>query len=122
MESIEIKSPILISVIRSVRILSLVGLVLGSVSLIAGIGFSWPIKELFILTVVIFFSIILLIISEGLSKKKGWAWYLGISISAIGFICAFFVNPLFKLFIGVISGLIFLGLLYYRKEYLKTKN
>ena len=122
MEPAEIKSPILISVIRSIKILSLVGLVLGSVSLIAGISFSWPIKELFMIAAIVFFSIALLIISEGLSKKKRWAWYTGIIIFAVGFISSFFMRQSFQLFTAVISGLILFGLLYCRKEYLETKS
>jgi len=41
MELKEIKSSILISVIRSIKIISLIGLILGSVSLIVGIAHKW---------------------------------------------------------------------------------
>jgi len=113
---------ILVSVIRSIKILALIGLILGAVSLITGIGLGWPVKEILILATVVLLSIFLLIITEGLYKRKRWAWCAGIGIFAVAFISSPFIHPQVKFFVGVISGLIFLGLLYCRKEYLKTGN
>lgn len=117
----EVKNSILVSAIRSVKIVSLISVVLSIVSLIAGIGLDWPRKEILIIGTVVFLSTALLVVAESLAKRKKWAWYAGVCFFAAGFISSPFIHPFFRLFTGAISGLILFGLFYCRKNYFQQE-
>jgi len=113
---------ILISTIRSIKILGLVGGILGAVSLIVGIDLGWPLKEVLTTAIVVFLSVLLRIVAEGLSKRKRWAWYTGISVCVVGLVSIVFIPFSVGFFVGLISGLILFGLLFSRKKYIKLES
>lgn len=111
-----IRKPDLEIAAKSIKIISLFGLVLGIVFFMASIMFDWPRNEVLIMLGIIFLSIFLLIVTENLLRRKKWAWYAGLILSGLGFISCFFLPSDFIFFVGILSFFIAAGLISGRKK------